>query len=230
MVLKAKYYSRTDFLNSKIGSDASFLWKSFSIAKEVLREGLFWRIGNGESVVIGKDKWIPRASTFQVQSLLPSRFMQGKVSELVDTDTRTWNQQLISGIFDESEANLICKIPISASGCPDKVIWQGTKDGKFTVKIAYHFLSQIKQEVLGQCSTSKSHNDVWRKIWKLKAPNASKVLLWRMSHESLPTNLNLNRRKIWESPLCPICTWEEESIVHALWLCVSAQDVWGLSS
>ncbi|XP_042983169.1 uncharacterized protein LOC122312591 [Carya illinoinensis] len=38
--------------------------------------------------------------------------------------------------------------------------------------------------------------------------------------------MNLAKRKIIDSSLCPICEREEESTVHALWSCPSASDVW----
>jgi hypothetical protein len=34
------------------------------------------------------------------------------------------------------------------------------------------------------------------------------------------------KRRISPDPICPICCSEEETIVHALWGCISAQDVW----
>lgn len=227
-VLKSKYYSRSDYLNSKIGSNASFLWRSFSEAKKVLREGALWRIGNGESVVIGQDIWIPQASTSQIHPPLHDLFLKARVCELINADSKTWNLQLLSVVFYEAEASIIRKIPISVNGSPDKLIWRGTKDGTFTVKSAYLLMNQMQQDAMGQCSTSESHKEVWRKIWNLNAPNASKMLLWRASHDSLPTNLNLFRRKIRESPFCPICECEDESALHALWSCLSAQDVWSL--
>lgn len=68
-VLKAKYFYKSDFLNGKIGSNTSYLLRSFMTAQKLLKECLFWRIGNGESVKIWHDKWILRPSSFKVQSL-----------------------------------------------------------------------------------------------------------------------------------------------------------------
>ncbi|XP_018805650.1 uncharacterized protein LOC108979433 [Juglans regia] len=56
------------------------------------------------------------------------------------------------------------------------------------------------------------------------------MFLWRACHKSLPTNLNLSKRKITESNLCPVCKREPESVIHALWSCVAVQDVWGICS
>ncbi|XP_042979990.1 uncharacterized protein LOC122310179 [Carya illinoinensis] len=48
--------------------------------------------------------------------------------------------------------------------------------------------------------------------------------------ESLPTNLNLGKKKVVESPLCPICLNDTKTVSHALWSCKAAQDVWYLNS
>ncbi|XP_041020460.1 uncharacterized protein LOC121262109 [Juglans microcarpa x Juglans regia] len=58
-----------------------------------------------------------------------------------------------------------------------------------------------------------------------------KFFLWKAANELLPTKRNLFHRKIVENPLCPICFRDEESVIHALWKCPAANDVWanGLS-
>ncbi|XP_042980188.1 uncharacterized protein LOC122310339 [Carya illinoinensis] len=63
-----------------------------------------------------------------------------------------------------------------------------------------------------------------------EVPNGTKSFLWRVAEESLPTNLNLLKKKVVTSPLCLICLTEEEIVFHALWSCKSAQDVWYLGS
>ncbi|XP_042942755.1 uncharacterized protein LOC122276934 [Carya illinoinensis] len=61
----------------------------------------------------------------------------------------------------------------------------------------------------------------------MQVPNTTKTFLWRACLEALPTMLNLFKKKIVDSPLCPICCREEETTIHALWSCSSAMDVWG---
>jgi len=46
----------------------------------------------------------------------------------------------------------------------------------------------------------------------------------------LPTKVNLCRWKVVEDDFCPCCTREVESVIHALWCCPAAQDVWGRGS
>ncbi|XP_040990177.1 uncharacterized protein LOC121237469 [Juglans microcarpa x Juglans regia] len=64
----------------------------------------------------------------------------------------------------------------------------------------------------------------------MEIPNAVKMLIWRACHDSLPTNQNLFKREIVESPLCTVCKTDPETVSHALWSCISVQDVWGSCS
>jgi hypothetical protein len=66
-----------------------------------------------------------------------------------------------------------------------------------------------------------------KKIWAVKASNALKNFLWRACQNVLPTKQNLLRKGVVDNDLCPCCHSEVESVIHALWECPGAQDVWG---
>jgi hypothetical protein len=51
--------------------------------------------------------------------------------------------------------------------------------------------------------------------------------MWKACHILLSTKENLFKRIVVQNKLCPCCGKEEKSILHALWGCPSAQDVWG---
>jgi hypothetical protein len=50
--MKAKYYANSSILDAKMGSKPSFAWRSIMSSRDLLEEGLFWRIGNGEQTNI----------------------------------------------------------------------------------------------------------------------------------------------------------------------------------
>lgn len=49
-ILKNKYFKKTTGLEAKIGYRPSFLWRSLSAATDLLKEGVYWRLGNGKSI------------------------------------------------------------------------------------------------------------------------------------------------------------------------------------
>ncbi|XP_041016197.1 uncharacterized protein LOC121258719 [Juglans microcarpa x Juglans regia] len=66
----------------------------------------------------------------------------------------------------------------------------------------------------------------WRNIWDLEVPGVVKLFLWKAANNLLPTKKNLFKRKVVQDPSCPICFAEEESVMHALWECKAANDIW----
>lgn len=46
-VFKAKYFLSVDFLDAQLGHNPSFVWRSIHASWVVVKEGLQWRIGNG---------------------------------------------------------------------------------------------------------------------------------------------------------------------------------------
>lgn len=121
-------------------------------AKTVLQEGLIWRVGNGESVNIWFDRWIPRPSTFKVQSPMQDHYVGWKVSSLIDKSTSYWNQVLLREMANAEEVEVISRIPISVSNAPDKMVWRCTSNGKFSVKSVYHLLCDMEVSKKGVIS------------------------------------------------------------------------------
>jgi hypothetical protein len=66
-----------------------------AFAREVLEQGLFWRVGNGDNICIWRDKWLPKPSSFRVQSLVAGLQPDAKVSCLIDHNLGGWNVPLI---------------------------------------------------------------------------------------------------------------------------------------
>jgi hypothetical protein len=124
------------------------------------------------------------------------------------------------------KADVILNIPLSPNLPQDRLIWKDTKDGKFTVRSAYHLGYSLHDNDRGQSSSGASEQGVWKLLWSLRVPNQVKVFTWWALHDILPTRVNLVRRKVIEDNLCPVCKTERETVIHVLWTCPVAQDVW----
>jgi hypothetical protein len=153
-----------------------------------------------------------------------------RVCDLMDRDLGGWNTSLISTIFSEAEAAVIQNIPISPLLPRDKLIWRCTANGVFSVWSAYHLAVDSQVDENGGASSPRKGEEIWRTCWSLNVPNNVKMFIWRACHNLLPTKLNLFKRRVIDSPLCPICNQVEESVEHIVWLCPSAVDVWGCGS
>ncbi|KAL8503448.1 hypothetical protein ACS0TY_022262 [Phlomoides rotata] len=54
-IFKAKYYLRGNFLNATMGKKLSYAWRSVCSSQDIMRRGLWWRIGDGLSIMLWDD-------------------------------------------------------------------------------------------------------------------------------------------------------------------------------
>ena len=156
-VFRQKYYPNDSFLYSQLVQTPSYAWRSIWNAKHLLLTGLIWRVGNGESVKIWGDRWIPYPSTYAIQTPPWILDKESKVSALIDENTHWWNSSLVSEIFGAEEAALIFNIPISPARQHDTLVWLETKNGEFSVKTAYHMAKENMEASNGSSSSLGSN-------------------------------------------------------------------------
>ena len=116
-ILQAKYFKGVDFLQAKPGSKPSFDWRSIIWGRQVIINGMRWRIGTGDRVKIYKSHWIPRPQTFTPIST-PTLSMDCTVAELMD-ENHKWKESLIQQHFNFEDAKLISRIQLPCSPKPD---------------------------------------------------------------------------------------------------------------
>ncbi|XP_040990995.1 uncharacterized protein LOC121238231 [Juglans microcarpa x Juglans regia] len=131
-VIKAKYYPSSTFLEAKLGSKPSYVWRSFLAARPLIEAGSYWRIGNGNQVQIWKDRWTLHTNPSRAQSSVRVLENNATVSNLIDPVTKQWDRALVQHIFNAREADIILKTPISSLNSRDKLVWQGTREGVFS--------------------------------------------------------------------------------------------------
>lgn len=105
------------------------------------------------------------------------------------------------------------------------MVWFYTSNGKHSVRSAYHLSNSRSLRNDGESSHGTNQENLWSSIWILNVINGVKSFIWRACHESFPTCLNLQKRKLRVDSLSPICRLHDESIAHILWDCESAKDV-----
>jgi hypothetical protein len=82
-VLKAKYFPNGNILKAGAKSGASFTWQSIVAGIQSFKRGYIWRIGNGESINIWRDPWVPSCPDRKIMTPRGATIVT-KVSELID--------------------------------------------------------------------------------------------------------------------------------------------------
>ena len=149
------------------------------------------------------------------------------VSSLIDKDTKWWKVDVVNFLFLPFEASTVLSIPLSYNLPEDSLIWIGNKSGTFIVKSVYHIASSIvKPSDEGECLSSNSSSQLWKRIWHQKVPPKLKVFAWRLCVNGLPTMQNLSHRGINCSSICPICDKAIETTAYAPFHCDHAKLTW----
>ena len=146
-------------------------------AHNVVRKGIRWREGNGQSIRVWEDKWLPHSSTYKVISprvLLPSI---SRVCDLIDVENNCWNGDLLKQVFLPFEAEVISGIPLSTRLLEDRQVWVETTNGLFFVRSVYKVVMDLEangNEV--SCSdSSRLLSFLDKKLWKINVPHKVSV-------------------------------------------------------
>lgn len=183
----------------------------------ILKNGCCWKVGNGSSIKVHKDRWIPNYPTNKVLYPANEETEALLVVDLIDLDLHWWRRELIMSMFHIEDAEVICRISLSHRHVPNTIFWMYNKNGRFLVKLAYKVAVQIQRgEEWTENSSGYVGKHVGTALWKLRIPSKIKVFGWRACHEILPTRLNLAKRRIIHNSVCLNCTRFPESTIHAL--------------
>jgi hypothetical protein len=231
-VLKGRYFQNSDFLQVTAPNRCSATWRAIVAGKEVLKMGLIKRIGDGTSILVWHDSWIPG-----IQSMKPSAQLGDEdhrdninlVSDLFDHETGSWKIAMVRKNFISIKVDAILNIPLRRQGGEDFWAWSLEKMGVYTVKSAYHALmSRNEQAALDEGAMTESSNSekqLWTTLWKLRVMPKVRVFWWRVLRDILPAEATLKHRHIVPIGRCKICLAANEDIMHTL-QCVHARKFW----
>jgi ribonuclease HI len=231
-ILKAVYYPATSILEAELGSNPSQIWRAILDGREVLKQGLIRRIGNGYSTKIWGCNWIPREPLLRpLLPLVPNP--PTMVHEIINHSEATWNSNLIRQVFLPMDAEAILSIPLCTGGVTDFWAWYFERKGYFTVRSAYRMLIDTKTrrenwlDGIPGSSNSQLVGKAWAKLWKLSVPSKLKIFVWRLAHQSLPSSDLLHHRHMATSDSCALCGCQD-SWRHSLLDCTTSRCTWAL--
>jgi hypothetical protein len=101
--------------------------------KELVKKGIRWGIGDDLHTRILSDNWIPRFTPDRVKTIVHVP-LNPTVSILIDADSRSWDSEAVTSIFEDIIASKILQIPLSRHGYDDIPTWTYAKFGVYTVK------------------------------------------------------------------------------------------------
>ena len=105
------------------------------------KHGHIWRVGDGRSIRIWRDNWIPRPFSFKsitVQGTCRIRFVAGLLNP-----NGSWNMALLQQYFLPTDVVEILKIRASPRQEEDIIAWGPGKHGSFSVKSDYNRLRRL---------------------------------------------------------------------------------------
>ena len=225
-VFKARFFPTCSIMDEGVKTTGSYAWQSILKARHVIDLGSSWRIGDGRSIRIRGDKWLPGLYSSKVLS--PQKFfpMNAKVCALMIENGASWDENRVRGEFLPFETREILSIPLSSRQSADIRIWKETKNGRYSTKSAYRLLAKSASKNQPGPSSSLVHKKFWSTIWMLNIPNKIKHFLWRACSESLPTKKNLCRKNLVTNANYDLCHDKPEDVLHALWDCYLVKEIW----
>lgn len=113
-VFKAKYFPHHSFIHAQLGSHPLFFWSSVMAAQPLILDGLRWKVGNGRTINIWTDPWLP---TNPIRKANTVGF--DTVDQLIDPDLRSWNLQLLEQLFTDRKVSQIVSITLGTTSRPD---------------------------------------------------------------------------------------------------------------
>lgn len=142
-LLKARYFPHCSALEAIPHDGISYSWRSILRGLELIKQGYIWRIGDGSSVDIWNDPWLPRPwSRPVITPRGPSLLTH--VEELICSISGGWDERLVRDTFCAEDARLILQIPLR-DGVDDFIAWHFDSKGNHFVKSAYKVHVELRR-------------------------------------------------------------------------------------
>ncbi|EEE56362.1 hypothetical protein OsJ_05493 [Oryza sativa Japonica Group] len=188
-LLKAKYYPNGSLIDTAFPSNTSPTWKGIEHGLELLKRGLIWRVRDGRTTKIWRNRWVAHGEKVEViQKKNWNRLTY--VHELLIPGTNAWNEALIRHVATEEDANAILKIHVPNQETSDFPAWHYEKTCLFSVRSAYKLAWNLTESAQVQTSSSTATNGerkLWENVWKADVQPKVKIFAWKLAHSRLPT-------------------------------------------
>ena len=164
-VYKTRYFPNCSFMFVELGNNPSFVWRSLLAARDLIREGSRWQVGDGRSIGVFTHRWLTH-TLIPLNDAPPDM----KVCELIDHDSRQWDRGKIDAMFSPQTRNEIMSLPLKNLNSQDSVCWMENKAQKFFFRSTYKVAFRLKNQPKAEHSADRLHAWTWKEIWSLNVP------------------------------------------------------------
>lgn len=224
-LFKSRYFPLDNILNATKGSSSSFVWAGIWEAKEHLRKGFRWIVGDGENIKIFKDPWLKGKRDFCVEDSHVNAVRNEKVCCYFCPNSKDWDVQKVQQDFHEDDIRLILQTRIPQIMARDKVAWTASSTGGYTVKTGYQYWSTQNTNVANNMDSDNS--SCWNRIWKLRLPHKMRTFIWRFCNNNIHVRNLLRSKGVATTIICLMCNTDVEHMLHIFFFdCKFASDCW----
>jgi hypothetical protein len=220
-IYKARYFPRNSLLDSNLGNNPSFAWRSIWRARQVLAYGCRWQIGDGSKIRVMHEPWLRGSQGRCLNAPQNNNIYNLTVHHLLVPNKKEWDREKIISLFPSDLVHDILAVPLLPLVKEDKLIWSEENDGIYSVRTGYRKLMKERNRGYGP------YREVgWSRIWKIHAPPKVKHLLWRICRDCLPTRTRLRNRCVQCPVECPLCLTHDEDEWHLFFNCETVSEAW----
>ncbi|KAL0722819.1 hypothetical protein Bca4012_037418 [Brassica carinata] len=228
--MRGRYYRLSSPLRTISVSSPFYVWTSISAAQKLLLLGIRQKIHSGYEVRVWEDPWIPIILARPAQPLAPALHPNMRVSDLINGELKEWNVKLLENYIAHEDIPLIRSMAISTTHRRDTFCWNYTKNGQYTVKSGYWVARNLLKVEEEKQVLEPSITKLQAFTWKIKAPHKICHLIWQLISGHVAVTRNLIQRNMRCDNYCPRYGEPEEYVVHAVFECPPALQVWSLSA
>lgn len=123
-MLKAKYLQNETLFGYTLKRETSWVWQGIVKSRKLLRKGSCFRIGDGTSIDLWKDPWIPRLpNNCPIAKEEADITNWRRLYEIWDDRSHSWNESVIRHLCKVEMTEAILRIEWPHIHCKDKLIW-----------------------------------------------------------------------------------------------------------
>lgn len=101
--------------------------------RNVVRTTVVLSLGEGRSIGVFTDAWIPGHYETRLEDHPVTEVqVKTRIGDWIDTNTKTWNEEVIRTVVLDDEANKMLNVPIPLISRADELRWPFERGGKVT--------------------------------------------------------------------------------------------------